>query len=303
MSSKPIVFLAFANELPSSEIRLRNLPLEQSAITNIFFELQKAGWCELIVRSYASIDEIINVFQTYKTRINIFHYGGHSNSWQLLLNSEDKTDVKPAHSEGLISFLTNYDHLKLIFLNGCSTKNQALDLAKILNCCVIGTNGSISDEVARLISVSFYKGLANQLSIIQAWKDTLSHVKLKFGTANVRDLMYENINDNVRDISELWEIVVSDKEVLNWKFNNQEINYNIKNIHKLLMNAYNDESLSVLCMLHFEYIYNNFAFGQTKQQKIMMLIDHCKRFVKFETLLQLVEQENQIQYNRYKPYF
>jgi len=48
---------------------------------------EQAGLCEVVVRKNCKAGDIFKVFQDpkYRNRIAIFHYGGHANGYQLLL--------------------------------------------------------------------------------------------------------------------------------------------------------------------------------------------------------------------------
>jgi hypothetical protein len=78
--------------------------------------------------------------------------------------------------------------------------------------------------------------------------------------------------------------------------------YNIGKIRKFLENAMNDTELNTLCMDHFEDVYNRFTDGQNKPQKINLLLDYCKRNLKFNRLLEEMQEINNEQFERYKPY-
>jgi hypothetical protein len=49
-------------------------------------------------------------------------------------------------------------------------------------------------------------------------------------------------------------------------------------------------------------VYNSFSAGQSKTQKIQVLIDYCNRKIQLEKLLDLVKNENPIQFDTNKPY-
>jgi len=79
--------------------------------------------------------------------------------------------------------------------------------------------------------------------------------------------------------------------------------YKLPNIQKLLMGAFDDAGFNQFCMFYFDDIYNSFADGQGKNQKVMKLLDYCKRFLKFQYLLDNVQDTNQAQFEMYKPYY
>ena len=91
MKKLPVIFLAFANDRVDDVAYLRNLPKEQDGIRSALQIAVKAGLCEVVERSNASIGQLLDVFQDeyYRDRIAVFHYGGHANGYQLLLETLD----------------------------------------------------------------------------------------------------------------------------------------------------------------------------------------------------------------------
>ncbi|MFT5918158.1 MAG: hypothetical protein ACI81T_004675 [Bacteroidia bacterium] len=192
--SIPIVFLAFANDRVDDTAYLRNLPKELDGIRKALYRAQEAGLCELVERVNATVENILNVFQDrkYRDRISIFHYGGHANGYQLLLESAEGENVA-AKSEGLVPFFAKQKGLKLIFLNGCSSQQQALNLVEAGVPAVIGTSQSINDDVATTLALRFYFGLGHGAGIEKAWQEAIDEVKIKKGTANMRDFFWEGM--------------------------------------------------------------------------------------------------------------
>jgi len=176
-NQKPVIFLAFAND---RERYLYNLKLEQRGIREALRRAEEAGLCEVVNENNTTIDDILDVFQKYRDRIAIFHYGGHADDYLLLLES-DAGERAPAHSGGLVSFLARQKNLQLIFINGCCSKPQALDLIKAGVPAVVGTSQPIDDVVATEISPRFYKGLASGLAIDRAWRDAVDQIRIEVG--------------------------------------------------------------------------------------------------------------------------
>ncbi|MGB0523527.1 MAG: CHAT domain-containing protein [Flammeovirgaceae bacterium] len=195
-SNKPVVFLAFANDRVEDAAYLRNLPKELGGIREALHKAVKAGLCEVVERANATIDQILDVFQDayYKDRVAVFHYGGHANGFQLLLETMEGAHAS-AHSEGLVSFLVKQQGLKVIFLNGCSSQQQALDLIEAGIPAVIGTSQSINDEVATSLAIRFYSALGNGAKLERAWHEAVDQVKIQKGTANMRDLFFDGVDD------------------------------------------------------------------------------------------------------------
>lgn len=195
MPQKPVIFLAFANDRVDDAAYLRNLPVELDGIRSALAKAVQAGLCEVVERSNLTIKQLLDVFQSpaYKDRIAIFHYGGHANGYQLLLEAHGGTH-NAAHAEGLVSFFSKQNSLKLIFLNGCSSQQQALELIEAGIPSVIGTSQSINDDVATSLAIRFYTALAGGASIEKSWDEAVDEVKIQKGTANMRDLFFDGMD-------------------------------------------------------------------------------------------------------------
>jgi WD40 repeat protein len=192
INQKPVIFLAFANDRVDNAAYLRNLPKELRGIREELEKAKNKNLCEVVERSNAAIEDILDVFQddAYKNRIAIFHYGGHASGYQLLLESLAGGHA-PAHREGLAAFLARQEGLKFVFLNGCSTQQHALELTKAGIPAVVGTSQSINDEVATNLAIRFYNGIANGATLERGWLDAEDYIKTQKGTANFRALYWE----------------------------------------------------------------------------------------------------------------
>ncbi|MCG3157924.1 MAG: hypothetical protein DKINENOH_04560 [bacterium] len=178
---KPVIFLAFAQDRAPGGAYLRNLPAELDGIRKALQKARQAELCEVEERANATVENICDVFQEFQDRIAIFHFGGHADSYELLLESLAGAHAA-AHREGLVSFLARQLGLKLVFLNGCSTQQHALDLKEAGIPAVIGTARTIDDAVAAGLAVRFYKGLAAGHTIERAWAEAVDQVKMEKGT-------------------------------------------------------------------------------------------------------------------------
>lgn len=89
-ASKPVIFLAFANDRDDAVRYLRNLPTEARQLRETVRQAEQAGLCEVVERANCTAQEVFAVFQDaqYRHRIAIFHFGGHANGYELLLESE-----------------------------------------------------------------------------------------------------------------------------------------------------------------------------------------------------------------------
>ncbi len=197
MVQKPVIFLAFANDKVDTARYLRNLPKELDGIRRTLQKAVKAGLCDLVERANVTIDDILDIFQDplYHDRIAVFHYGGHADGYQLLLERYQTTTLadlgspvavsanQTAHGAGLVAFLGRQTALKLIFFNGCSTQQQAMDLVDAGVPIVVGTSQRINDEVATALAVRFYGGLGSGLGIARAWQEAADGLRMAQGDA------------------------------------------------------------------------------------------------------------------------
>lgn len=167
---KPVVFLAFANEQQTKTAYLRNLPEEGRRLRATLEKAQAAGLCELVVRTNATLDEILAVFREHRNRIAVFHYGGHASGYALLLESATG-EATVAGAGGLATFLSQQAGLQLVFLNGCSTQEQVQGLLHAGVPVVIATSQAIDDEIATEFADQFYRGLASGAKLQTAFKE------------------------------------------------------------------------------------------------------------------------------------
>jgi len=171
-ANKPVIFLAFANDRDDTVGYLRNLPDEARRLRDILTSAEQAGLCEVEMRSNSTAADIFKVFQNpkYRNRIAIFHFGGHANGYQLLLESAEG-QTAAADAGGLAAFLAQQQGLQLVFLNGCSTQQQTQGLLDSNIPAVISTSRSIDDKVATEFACQFYQGLAGGATIHTAFEE------------------------------------------------------------------------------------------------------------------------------------
>ena len=153
-TDRPIVFLAFAD----ARSDLSSLKVEGWSLKDQFDELKRRGViADVVVEEKASLERIYSVFQKHRDRIAIFHFGGHADGDRLLLQSA--FEPRPAYAEGLATLLGQQRGLKLVFLNGCSTRPQVKRLLDAGVPAVIATARPIDDRVATEFAVAFYQAL------------------------------------------------------------------------------------------------------------------------------------------------
>ncbi|MEM9986433.1 MAG: AAA family ATPase, partial [Bacteroidota bacterium] len=208
-SIKPVIFLGFANDKEGGGF-LRGLTKERNGIRQALRKLQEAGICEVITEPDLSIDRLFEVFQQYPNRIAAFHYGGHADSFELLLESQSGEKVR-ANSEGLVSFLGKQKGLELVFLNGCSSGKQAEALVKEGVPAVIGTSEKINDQIATGLAINFYQGLAQGRELQRAWEEAIDQANTRGlpGTTRSLDWDEEEESDEVIKDEFAWHLKTS----------------------------------------------------------------------------------------------
>ena len=153
-NDRPAVFLAFAD----ARSDLSALRVEGWSLKDQFDELKQQGViANVVVEEKASLERIYSVFQKHRDRIAIFHFGGHADGDRLLLQSA--FEPRPAYAEGLATLLGQQRGLKLVFLNGCSTRPQVKRLLDAGVPAVVATARPIDDRVATEFAVAFYQAL------------------------------------------------------------------------------------------------------------------------------------------------
>ena len=79
----PVVFLAFANA--AEQGYLSQLKKESALLRDLFLPLHRAGQVELVREESLDAAELPKLLNQYKSRITLFHYGGHANGSELSL--------------------------------------------------------------------------------------------------------------------------------------------------------------------------------------------------------------------------
>lgn len=158
-----LIYLAYAHSL---EEPLKSLQREDEEVNNILKERAFVDNHFNINRvSFATTKAIIEDLNKYKDKICIFHYSGHAASDSLLI--EDKE----ANANAISKLLLECPNLKLVVLNGCSTKGQ---VEALLNeheeggvPAVIATSRPVNDEAATDFAGYFYRELVDRSATIE----------------------------------------------------------------------------------------------------------------------------------------
>lgn len=209
---QPVIFLAFAND---KDDHLPLLDEERKVINGHLLPLANQQYLQLVIEPSATTADISRYITDLKDRINIFHYGGHAGSQEIFLQDQ------VANSDGIAQILALQKELKVVFLNGCSTRAQVGLLQELGIPAVIATSIPIADKAARTFSDVFYRALAEDHTLEEAYKLAAANHLMTTGQA-------AGINRGVRVRKEAveplpWGLYITEgkEAVLNWKIPRQ----------------------------------------------------------------------------------
>ncbi|MEM6345441.1 MAG: CHAT domain-containing protein [Bacteroidota bacterium] len=214
MSNSPVVFFASADD---KDEHLALLTEEGKTIRRLLWPFHKKGSIEFYREPSAEIADIYENFNLYQDRVVVFHYAGHANGKALRL--EDKV----ADSGGLAKLLGLQAQLELVFLNGCSTKGQVDELFKNGVKAVIATSVKIQDQKAIKFAEQFYMALAQNQSIIGAYKLAVSFLETEYSEKIEAEPISRNLvgwdGDSDADDAMPWGLYINDtvKEEPSWR--------------------------------------------------------------------------------------
>jgi WD40 repeat protein len=115
-------------------------------------------------------DELIRPFRDPSKRwIAVFHFAGHANPFELFLEGTTSREQRIG-ADAFAQFLSSQFGLKLVFLNGCSTRQQAKSLVDVAGVdVVIATSRLINDDIAQHFAREFYKDLVKGATVREAF--------------------------------------------------------------------------------------------------------------------------------------
>ncbi|MCB0561955.1 MAG: tetratricopeptide repeat protein [Phaeodactylibacter sp.] len=158
----PVFFICFAQS--EDQGYLEQLKLESSRIRDVLLRLDLDEKIKLFREESTQTIDLPRLLATFRNKIFIFHYAGHADGKHL--HFEGRT----GHAGGLAELLGLQKNLKLIFLNGCSTQEQARPYLEAGLPAVIATTRSIPDAEAAYIAECFYDALAHGYTIRESFR-------------------------------------------------------------------------------------------------------------------------------------
>lgn len=150
---------------------LTALAAEVNHIQHTLNSVQRREY-EIVVLQQATAEELIKEFNVPGRSIELIHYAGHADSRQLAL-----TDG-PATAAALAEKIRLAGTVKLLFLNGCSTREQVDFFHEAGVSFVIGTVRPVDDQQAAWMSRQLYAYLANGRALRSAMQSTVADAHL-----------------------------------------------------------------------------------------------------------------------------
>lgn len=175
MSKKPIFLFSFANDR-SKSLRLEE---EERQLRNILQAAHDQEQIEFISLGNTSLDDIYRSYNRFHNRIALFHYSGHSDESLLYLAD------KGARAENLAKVIGIQKSLALVFLNGCSNRQQVEELFTNGVKVVIATSAPIEDNKALIFSKMFYQALVGGKNIKESFDTAAARIKEEDGNLEI----------------------------------------------------------------------------------------------------------------------
>jgi hypothetical protein len=80
------------------------------------------------------------------------------------------------------------------------------------------------------------------------------------------------------------------------------VSYNVRKIRMLLDASFDDTGLESFCSDYYLEVFNQFSRGMRKGEKVLLLLDYCRRTLALDKLLERVSAVNPHQYQRFELY-
>lgn len=194
-----VLFLAFSN---SQEDRLPSLEREEESVYRLLAPRALQQQFMLHRESYANISKIHEYLVLFRNNLSVFLYSGHAGKDKLLL------DDTHALSAGIAQALGQCSQLKMVVLNGCSTKGQVQELLKQGVPLVIATSAAINDELATNFSIRFFQALKEQANYGEAFELAVAETLTQKAITVHRDITFDLTEDSeIKDDNEpIWGI-------------------------------------------------------------------------------------------------
>ncbi len=164
MPERPIILTVFSDvEEPNP---LEQLKEERKAILQILDKPSVKKHFERVYLPVDQVEDLLTFIQDHRKRIQVFHYGGHADKEQILLQKEK------AFMQGIAGMFKGDENeksvLKLVILNGCATWDMTDAFFDAGAKAVIATRAKIGDYAAKVFAKLFYRKLFDSRKSLQS---------------------------------------------------------------------------------------------------------------------------------------
>lgn len=209
MLKLPVVLLSFANIDADRPLDTKE---ESSALKDALLLVEHEGLVNVEREESVNMPELHKRLLNHYDDLVIFHFAGHADSTQLLLESGN------VQGKGIAKLLGQAPHLQLVFLNACETREQAEAFLNEGIKIVIATTQPISDRRAIKFSRAFYESLSRKSTVEAAFERAKAYVEIEAGEGATRGLEFEEVADEPEVEAEIpWRIYYRDSRHLEWK--------------------------------------------------------------------------------------
>ena len=164
---------------------------------------------------FANTETIINDLRKFKDDIVVFTFSGHA--------EKDRLDLEDgsAKAGGIAALLGRCPNLKLVILNGCSTRGQVGALLEKGIPMVIATSAPVDDFRATKFSTTFFEEMAvNRSTVKYAFEEAIAAAKVKSTITSEIKNRGAGFPDTEEDSIPLWGLYFQDDQediVNSWK--------------------------------------------------------------------------------------
>lgn len=209
MLKLPVVMLSFANIDADRPLDTKK---ESSALKDALLLVEHEGLINVEREESINLEELHKRLLNHYDDLVIFHFAGHADDTQLLLEDGH------TQGKGIAKLLGQAPHLQLVFLNACETREQAEAFLDQGIKIVIATSRPISDRRAIKFSRSFYESLSRKNSIEAAFERAKAYVEIEEADSSKRSLSFEDLSEPEEETREIpWMLYYRESRHLSWK--------------------------------------------------------------------------------------
>ena len=185
-SDIPVKILFLAAD-PSDASRLR-LGQESRDIKERLQIAKERGKYQLEQRESVRVGDITQAI--FDVEPQIIHFSGHGTSQGELCFENEVGQIQPVESHALAAMFELFlEQVNCVLLNACYSKIQAQAIAKYIP-YVIGMNDAIGDKAAIAFAVGFYKALAANREIKEAYEFGCVEIRLQGIAEHLKPVLY-----------------------------------------------------------------------------------------------------------------